>query len=180
VLVTDHECVPQWGWNGASGGAVIQDRRAAGHHDPVHGAVTEESGHRWSIECRSVDHVATTSLDQVIELNHDVDMRPVPAAGVVLLMVEKEPTDVDEGIGPLCSGMPGDISDLVGVASRRAAATTDPPSASSQPSTAQRSSMVRLRCSDRSGSAASVGSGWFRSSQAAMALLTPATVSGIS
>jgi len=113
---------------------------------------------------RPVDHAPAPAGKEILDVDDHVEVRAVPTAGEGLLVVEEEPADVDQGIGPSAGRALG-TSVLSGMARRNAAATTEPPSASSAPSSTQRSSMVWDRCSERSGSDGCVCSGWLRASQ---------------
>ena len=66
----------------------------------MHGAVTEQPGEGGTIERRPIDDLAAPARFEVLQLDDHVDVRAVTAAGVGLLVVEEEPTDVDQGIRP--------------------------------------------------------------------------------
>jgi len=66
----------------------------------VQGTVAQQLGDAGGIQGGTIHHPATSSLDEILEVHHHVDVGPVAAPGVGALVVEEEAGDVDQGIGP--------------------------------------------------------------------------------
>ncbi len=81
-------------------------------------AVAQQRLDAGALEGSAVDHLPAPAGQQVVEVDHHVDMGAVPAAPAVVLVVQEEPAQVHQGVGSPLGGGAGRLS-LHVVASRQ-------------------------------------------------------------
>ena len=78
--VTQHQRRVHGGRDRAGGAAVVENRTEPVGDDPVDAGITQESAHRVSVDGPSGERAAGAAMLEVVEVDDDVHVRPVPAA----------------------------------------------------------------------------------------------------
>jgi hypothetical protein len=103
VAVADAEGVPHGGWDGAGGLAVVDDRFVAVHDDAPEVGIAQQPEGGFGAEDGAVEGFGRgPGGHELVVVEDQVQVGPVPAPrGGAVLVVEEEPAQIRQRIGPL-------------------------------------------------------------------------------